>query len=114
VGEDHLHESQEGDQEKKVEVTFDGDEVSADSLVPFFGLGSYTHASNEMCLLGTSCSGGRAKGFVSCCLHRWENTAAKPGRRIVEFFGGPKKTSKIELFARERVEGWDAWGLEVD
>ncbi len=21
---------------------------------------------------------------------------------------------RIELFARERVEGWDCWGLEVD
>ena len=31
--------------------------------------------------------------------------------RIVEMF---PEQSKIELFAREHFEGWDAWGLEVD
>jgi len=32
-------------------------------------------------------------------------------RKIVELMGD---LSRIELFARERVEGWDAWGNELN
>ena len=32
--------------------------------------------------------------------------------KIVELMGGERK-SKIELFARQTVEGWDCWGNEV-
>jgi len=31
--------------------------------------------------------------------------------RIVEMFGD---IPRIELFARQRVEGWDAWGNEIE
>ena len=32
-------------------------------------------------------------------------------KRIVELLG---ELPRIELFARQKVEGWDAWGNEVD
>ena len=43
-----------------------------------------------------------------------EEHSKKPNearKRIVELIGD---LSKIELFAREKVEGWDVWGNEVD
>lgn len=33
-------------------------------------------------------------------------------KKIVDLMGGEKK-NKIELFARQQVEGWDCWGDEV-
>jgi len=108
--------------EKKVHVTFDGEEEGEAGLglVPFFGLGSYTRASTEMCLLGVrgnvlqwkQSSGVRQLLFAPVREHSRKPEEARQG--IEEFFGAPEKTSKIELFARERVEGWDAWGLEVE
>jgi site-specific DNA-methyltransferase (adenine-specific) len=32
-------------------------------------------------------------------------------KRIVEICGNRRR---IELFAREKVKGWDAWGNEID
>lgn len=38
----------------------------------------------------------------------WETQEAR--QRIVELLGD---VPRIELFARQRVDGWDAWGKEV-
>ena len=48
--------------------------------------------------------------FISIMRGRHSEKPKEVGDRIVEMF--PTQT-KIELFARERVEGWDAWGNEV-
>lgn len=78
--------------------------------------GAYTMSQCEFCLVFKrgripSPRGGRSEmQFLSerCCRH-----SAKPAEvraRIERMF---PEQSKLELFARERVEGWDAWGNEV-
>lgn len=53
----------------------------------------------------------RRKAFPTLVAAKSERHSAKPQifRELIEPFG----TRHIELFARERVPGWDAWGNEV-
>lgn len=82
------------------------------------GLGAYTRANAEVCLLGVS-PGFKAKERVRSHSVRqiieapWQGHSRKPDevrRRIVELLGD---VPRIELFARQRADGWDAWGNEV-
>lgn len=84
----------------------------------FWGMGNYTRANAEVCLLGVT-KGFRAKTHIKS--HAVHQVVLAPVRRhsqkpdevrerIVELLGD---VPRIELFARERVLGWDAWGNEV-
>ena len=80
----------------------------------FWGCGSYTRANAEICLLATK---GRIKR-VSASVHsvidsRIGKHNEKPNtarERIVQLVGD---LPRIELFARQAVEGWDCWGDEA-
>ena len=80
----------------------------------FTGMGHYTRANAELCLLGTR---GRPRR-VDASVHQIIDTpieghSKKPDearRRIVQLCGD---LPRIELFARERVAGWEAWGNEI-
>lgn len=80
----------------------------------FWGLGHWTRANAEMCLLATK---GKPKR-VSAKVHQIIDTpveehSKKPDetrRRIVELVGD---LPRIELFARQTTPGWDVWGNEV-
>jgi N6-adenosine-specific RNA methylase IME4 len=80
----------------------------------FFGMGNYTRAGSELCLLGNK---GKPKRVTSS-VHQIVDTkieahSKKPDvvrDRIVQLLGD---LPRIELFARRRVPGWDAWGNEV-
>ena len=93
----------------------------------FFGVGSYAKSNCEVCLMGTRGNVGLDRGvndpkvklevqsnFVSSAINApRERHSKKPSEvraRIVELFGD---VSRIELFARQQTEGWDAWGNEV-
>ena len=81
----------------------------------FWGMGHYTRANAELCLLATK---GKTLKRISKSVHqivddRIMKHSKKPDtvrNRIVELFGD---IPRIELFARERVDGWDAWGNEI-
>lgn len=84
----------------------------------YMGLGAYTRANAEVCLLGVS-PGFKAKERIRGHSVRqiieapWQGHSRKPEearRRIVELLGD---VPRIELFARQRTDGWDAWGNEV-
>lgn len=86
--------------------------VRSDTL--FWGMGRWTRSNIELCLLATR---GRPKrvdaGVHSVIMSKIEKHSRKPGearKRIVELVGN---ISRIELFARERVVGWDSWGNEL-
>ena len=85
----------------------------ADSL--FWGLGYWTRSNTEICLLATKGSPRRASAKVhQVILSHIEEHSKKPQEardRIVQLMGD---VPRIELFARSRAEGWDAWGNEVD
>lgn len=81
---------------------------------PFFGIGYYTKSNCEVCLIGVRGKPIKASDSVSSVLiaPRGEHSA-KPAEvrdRIVQFCGD---VPRIELFARDRHEGWDAWGNEL-
>ena len=81
-------------------------------------MGAYTRANAEVCLLAIS-KNTKAKQIVkSNAVHQIvespvEKHSKKPDivrKKIVQLLGD---VPRIELFARETVEGWDSWGNEV-
>jgi len=82
-------------------------------------LGNYTMAGCELCLLfkkGKIPEGkirGKGKGIKQFYEERKIIASKKPNEirnRIKLLF---PKSKRIELFAREKTEGWDIWGNEV-
>ena len=90
--------------------------VKRNKLQPtwFWGMGNWTRANPELCLLATK---GKPKR-VSAAVHSVVDTpiekhSKKPDvvkDRIVQLCGD---LPRIELFARQKTEGWDAWGNEL-
>ena len=80
----------------------------------FYGLGYWTRGNAEICLLAKR---GHPKRY-SRSVHQFiispiEEHSKKPEearRRIVELMGD---LPRIELFARQKADGWDVWGNEV-
>lgn len=80
----------------------------------FWGMGRWTRANAEICLLATK---GKPKR-ISAAVHSVIDTpiemhSKKPDvtrKRIVQLCGD---LPRIELFARQRPKGWDVWGNEV-
>ena len=83
-----------------------------DSL--FWGLGYWTRANNEICLLATKGKPKRISRSVhQVVIDKIREHSRKPDcvrDRIVELCGD---LPRIELFAREKTKGWDVWGNEV-
>lgn len=80
----------------------------------FVGLGYWTRSNVEVCLLATKGAPKRINKSVRQLIisHRRKHSR-KPDEvrdRIVQLVG---ELPRIELFARQKVEGWDAWGNEV-
>lgn len=85
------------------------------SNTPFVGMGYYTRANNEICLLATKGKPlkRQSKSVKQVVLSTIREHSRKPDEvrdRIVELFGD---IPRIELFARQHVDGWDCWGNEV-
>lgn len=84
----------------------------ADSF--FWGLGYWTRANNEICLLATKGKPTRESKSVHQIVYEpIDKHSKKPQivrEKIVELCGD---LPRIELFAREKTEGWDVWGNEV-
>lgn len=82
----------------------------------FTGMGYYTRANNEICLLATKGKPLKriSKGVKQIIMTPIEEHSKKPAetrKRIVDLFGD---LPRIELFARQATEGWDCWGDETD
>lgn len=80
---------------------------------PYCGLGFHTRSGSEVCFLGVRGRPERcARDVYQVITAPVTRHSAKPEdqyRRIERLWRGPR----IELFARQRREGWDAWGLEA-
>ena len=83
-----------------------------DSL--FWGLGYWTRANNEICLLATKGKPKRiSKSVHQVVIDKIREHSRKPDcvrDRIVKLCGD---LPRIELFAIEKTKGWDVWGNEV-
>ena len=84
----------------------------------FWGMGAYTRANAEVCLLGVTPNFKAGEKIVSHAVHQiieapYDGHSKKPDEtreRIVALLGD---IPRLELFARQRANGWDAWGNEV-
>ena len=80
-----------------------------------FGVGMWTRKNPEMCLIATK---GKIKrlnaGVRQLQRYKVREHSRKPDEfrsEIVKLVGD---LPRIELFARQKVEGWDVWGNEVE
>ena len=80
----------------------------------FMGMGRWTRANAEICMLSTKGKPKRISASVRQIIESIpERHSKKPNivrDKIIELCGD---LPKIELFARERINGWDAWGNEI-
>ena len=80
----------------------------------FFGLGFWTRGNAEICLLATKGKPKRlSKRIHQLIISPVMEHSRKPAEvreKIVELVG---ELPRLELFAREKTDGWDVWGNEV-
>ena len=80
----------------------------------FWGMGRWTRANAELCLLATKGKPNRLHAGIHSVIDTpIERHSKKPDevrRRIVQLVGD---LPRIELFAREKTDGWDVWGNEI-
>jgi N6-adenosine-specific RNA methylase IME4 len=80
-----------------------------------FGMGNWTRANSEDCLFAARGKPKRINMGVRQVIHApVREHSRKPDEareRLVILMGD---VPRIELFARERVEGWDLWGNESE
>ena len=80
----------------------------------FFGLGRWTRGNSECCLIAVKGKPKRISNSVSQLVFSpLQEHSKKPDivrEKIVELI---VDKPRIELFARQSVEGWDCWGNEV-
>lgn len=81
----------------------------------FFGLGRWTRGNGEPCLLATRGKPKRVANNVSqlifAPLTKHSRKPPEVRDKIVELCGD---IPRIELFARQKADGWDAWGNEIE
>lgn len=97
---------------KTVGFTWVKENKKAKSL--FWGMGNWTRANAELCLIATKGKPKRKSAKVhSVIISKIREHSRKPDEtreKIVELCGD---LPRIELFARQHTEGWDCWGNEV-
>ena len=80
----------------------------------FYGLGRWTRGNTEPCFIAVKGKPKRVSASVFQIIKsKLNGHSRKPDivrNKIIELVGD---LPRIELFARERVEGWDCWGNEV-
>ena len=81
----------------------------------FWGMGRWTRANAELCLLATRGNPKRLSASVHSIIASpvlgHSEKPAETRERIVQLCGD---LPRVELFARQRVAGWHAWGNQVE
>lgn len=81
----------------------------------FYGMGFWTRSNAEICLLAKRGKPQRnSAGVHQLIISPIEEHSKKPKEareKIVKLMGD---VPRIELFARQKSEGWDVWGNEVE
>ena len=81
----------------------------------FVSLGHWTRANAEICLLATKGKPKRisksVRQLIVSPLRKHSQKPDEARERIIELMGD---LPRVELFAREKVAGWVAWGNEVE
>lgn len=80
-----------------------------------YGLGNYTRANTEPCLLAIKGSMPPAtKDVQALIVSPVREHSRKPDEQYEKIERLYPDVPKIELFARRKREGWDVWGNEVE
>lgn len=82
---------------------------------PFMGLGRWTRANPEIMILATKGRISRLRADIrQLQQHKIASHSEKPVifRRLITDLVGD--LPRIELFARQKTDGWDVWGNEVE
>ena len=94
-------------------VGFTWAKQNKNDLGMFTGLGYWTRANPEMCLLATKGKPKRiSKSVKQLIVSQRQEHSRKPDEvyeRIEQLLDGPY----VELFARRERKGWDSWGNEL-
>ena len=81
----------------------------------FFGMGFWTRAGSECALIAVRGKAKPASHGVRSVIHaivgRHSEKPIEARKRIVELCGD---LPRVELFARQKADGWDAWGNEIE
>jgi site-specific DNA-methyltransferase (adenine-specific) len=83
----------------------------------FFGIGYYTKSNAEICLLGTKGKGhslvknNNVSQVIITPKTKHSKKPQEAREKIIQLVGN---LPRIELFARQKTEGWDVWGNEVE
>jgi N6-adenosine-specific RNA methylase IME4 len=89
--------------------------LPVDSFDSFWGMGSWTRANTEFCLLAVKGKPKRESAGVHQLIYApVSEHSRKPEEardRIVRLAGD---LPRVELFARRSAPGWDLWGNEVE
>lgn len=86
----------------------------------FWGMGAYTRANAEICILGISkktkakdcVKSHKVHQIIESPVREHSRKPAEAREKIIELLG--RHNQSIELFARQQVDGWDCWGNEVE
>lgn len=87
-----------------------------------FGLGQYFRGQTEHCLFGVKGmlpykieGGKRQQGTTYIYAPRTKHSKKPEGmRKLIKKVSDREGFNKIELFARDAIDGWDVWGNEVE
>ena len=84
---------------------------------PSWGMGYYTRQNTEICLIGVKDKKHRIKPLARNVLSVIHSERRQHSRKPDEIRNNIVKICgdipRIELFARQEVNGWDCWGNEV-
>lgn len=82
--------------------------------LPHFGMGFYTRAGSESAIIATKgkCkpSSRSVRAVISAVVGRHSEKPEAFREAIVDLAGD---APRIELFARKKTDGWDAWGNDL-
>jgi len=95
-------------------VAFTWAKSNKNKLGMFTGLGYWTRSNPEMCLLATKGKPKRvSKSVAQLVIDERREHSRKPDRIRHDIVNLCGDLSRIELFARQEFDGWDAWGNEI-
>lgn len=80
----------------------------------FYGMGYWTRSNAEICLLATKGKPKRqSAGVHQFIISPIEQHSKKPDEARNKILALMGNLPRVELFARQKTPGWDAWGNEI-
>lgn len=96
-------------------IAFQWIKLNKNNRKPFYGLGRWTRGNSECCLLATKGYPKRISASVFQLIQQPRGKHSEKTQeardKIIQLVGD---LPRIELFARQKTDGWDVWGNEVE